>query len=331
MPLRSWIGRVGVQPVDCPTLLLEPALAEPVRVVADRVVVVAARDRLGDHRLEACPCRRTRSCACAGRRAGRRARRGPAARRRAPPRALPALAQLGRDPRRSRGIRRPPPRSRTRALARLDLGDPVLGDREPAPNGRLAQGDVVVLRAGEVLQQVAVASGGTTRRSKRRPSWLITVAFVPPFAATSTTHGSSQNASISACRRRSPSRSGRGRARSRGSAAPTLRSRPEQRPGGRRSVSSTARSRGSTVPRSARLGPSTACGFPSAARIFSSDLGPRPASPRSSCASAAALRPSTVVIPSSFQSRRAVFGPRPGRCMKLATSTGTSALRFVSA
>ena len=41
-------------------------------------------------------------------------------------------------------------------LARLDVLDAVLGDGQPAPNGVLAQGDVVVLRAGEVLEQVAV-------------------------------------------------------------------------------------------------------------------------------------------------------------------------------
>ena len=44
-------------------------------------------------------------------------------------------------------------------------------------------------------------------------------------------------------------------------------------------------------------------------------------------------RPSsaTVVIPSSFQIRRAVFGPRPGSRMKVASSGGTAAFRFVKA
>ena len=37
------------------------------------------------------------------------------------------------------------------------------------------------------------------------------------------------------------------------------------------------------------------------------------------------------MIPSSCQSRRAVFGPSPGSRMKVATSGGTSDLRFVSA
>ena len=49
------------------------------------------------------------------------------------------------------------------------------------------------------------------------------------------------------------------------------------------------------------------------------------------CASAAARRSATVVIPSSCQSRRAVFGPSPGSRMNVATSGGTSALRLVSA
>ena len=42
-------------------------------------------------------------------------------------------------------------------LAALDLGDAVLGDRQPTSLDFLAQRDVVILRAGEVLQQVPVA------------------------------------------------------------------------------------------------------------------------------------------------------------------------------
>ena len=45
---------------------------------------------------------------------------------------------------------------RAEDLARLDGLDAVLGDGEPAPNRVLAQREVVVLRAGEVLQQVPV-------------------------------------------------------------------------------------------------------------------------------------------------------------------------------
>src|SRR4051794_26921544 len=97
------------------------------------------------------------------------------------------------------------------------------------------------------------------------------------------------------------------------------------------STCTTARSFGSVVPRSARCGPSAARGRASASAIFCSVPGPMPACPRSSCASAAALSASTVVIPSSCQIRRAVFGPSPGRRMNVATSAGTSAFRFVSA
>ena len=39
----------------------------------------------------------------------------------------------------------------------LDSRDAVLGDREATANGILAQRDVVILRAAEVLQQVAIA------------------------------------------------------------------------------------------------------------------------------------------------------------------------------
>ena len=69
----------------------------------------------------------------------------------------------------------------------------------------------------------------------------------------------------------------------------------------------------------------------SASVIFASVPGPIPAWPCSCPPSAAACRAATVVIPSSCQMRRAVFGPSPGRRMNVATSSGTSALRFVSA
>ena len=84
-------------------------------------------------------------------------------------------------------------------------------------------------------------------------------------------------------------------------------------------------------PEQRRRGPCAACGLRERDGIFSSVPAPIPAWPRSCSASAAAFSPATVVIPSSFQIRRAVFGPRPGRRMKVATSAGTSAFRFVSA
>ena len=69
----------------------------------------------------------------------------------------------------------------------------------------------------------------------------------------------------------------------------------------------------------------------SACRIRSSVRAPKPERVRSCSASAAVRRSATVVIPSSFQILAADFGPSPGRRMKLTTSGGTIALRFVKA
>ena len=69
----------------------------------------------------------------------------------------------------------------------------------------------------------------------------------------------------------------------------------------------------------------------SAFRIFSSVFAPSPARPRSRSPSAAAFSSASVVTPSSFQIRAAVFGPRPGSRMKSTTSGGTAAFFFPSA
>ena len=66
------------------------------------------------------------------------------------------LAQLRRDPLVAEPLVDPLLARVLQLLARLDDGDRVLADREPLLHGALAQRDVVVLRAGEVLQQVAV-------------------------------------------------------------------------------------------------------------------------------------------------------------------------------
>ena len=50
----------------------------------------------------------------------------------------------------------------------------------------------------------------------------------------------------------------------------------------------------------------------SAASTFSSTFSPSPRTERIRCASAAALRSSSELIPSSSKSRRAVFAPSPG-------------------
>ncbi len=54
-------------------------------------------------------------------------------------------------------------------FARLDDGDTVLGDGEPATLRLLAHGDVVLLRAGEVLEQVAVALGRDDAEVEAKP------------------------------------------------------------------------------------------------------------------------------------------------------------------
>ena len=66
-------------------------------------------------------------------------------------------------------------------------------------------------------------------------------------------------------------------------------------------------------------------------RIRSSVFAPSPASVRSCSCSAACLSSSIVVTPSSCQIRAAVFGPRPGKRMKLTTSAGMIFFRFVRA
>ena len=69
------------------------------------------------------------------------------------------LAQLGRDPRVAEPLVEPLLGAVGVHLAGLDLLDAVLGDRELAAHGFLAQGDVVLLRAREVLEEVAVGLG----------------------------------------------------------------------------------------------------------------------------------------------------------------------------
>ncbi len=71
--------------------------------------------------------------------------------------------------------------------------------------------------------------------------------------------------------------------------------------------------------------------FASAASTRSSVFGPSPERSRSCCASAAARSSSTVVIPSSCQSRLAVFGPRPGTRMISTSPSGILSRSFWSA
>src|SRR3954447_17826480 len=173
-------------------------------------------------------------------------------------------------------------------------------------------------------------SAGTTRRSKRSPSFDRTVAFVSPCAATSATHFSFVKYSVS----------------SRGSVAVatmsrslnvSLRRRPEPASetctvaGCSRSTETTASTAGRPSPSSRRPSSGFSALNASALRIFSSLFAPSPASPRSCWASAAPFNSSIVVTPSSRQMRAAVFGPRPGRRMNWTTPSGTSARRLSSA
>ncbi len=69
------------------------------------------------------------------------------------------LAQLGRDPRVAEALVHALFGLVREDLAGLGVLDAVLGDRELAADGLLAQRDVVLLRAGEVVEQVAVRLG----------------------------------------------------------------------------------------------------------------------------------------------------------------------------
>ena len=135
--------------------------------------------------------RRSRSCACAGRRADRRASMQPGQRAAPRPprsrrgsRAAPGRSRRGRAPRRC------PPRSRRRrALVVVDAKQPVFVQLEAALDRAVAQRDVVRLRAGEVLHRGAAALGGTSRRSAWKPPCSSTLDLVSPWPRTRSTSG----------------------------------------------------------------------------------------------------------------------------------------------
>src|SRR5437763_3737980 len=146
--------------LDLLELRLQTSLAEVVRVVSDRVVLVSARDRTLEHLLE-------RALAV-----GRpvRVRVQVAAdvaqldelRKLASPGSLQlagVLAQLRRDRLVAEELVHRVLVGAAEDVARLDRRDAVLRDREPAPHGVLAHGDVVSLRAREVLEKVAERLG----------------------------------------------------------------------------------------------------------------------------------------------------------------------------
>ena len=174
-------------------------------------------------------------------------------------------------------------------LAGLDDGDRVLGDGVAASNGVLAQRDVVVLRAGEVLQQVAVALGRHDAQVEARAVVRDDRRLRRPFGRDVDDQAERAEVVDERCGSVAVAMMSRSRTVSRMRRAEPA-SDTSTDAGCSRSTSTTARSFGSVVPSSARRGPSVACGCASAAAIFSSVPGPMPACPRSSCASAAALQ-----------------------------------------
>ena len=156
-PLQDPEGRERlVERVDLLPLLLQPPVAQARRVVAHREVLVPERLRgaghLLDRRLPVRPGRvgvqvAAQVAALDEDRQLTAARGGQLA---------AVLAQLGRDVGVAEvGVELLLVGGRE-LLAGLGVRDRVLRDREAAANRVLAQRDVVVLRAGEVLQQVAV-------------------------------------------------------------------------------------------------------------------------------------------------------------------------------
>ena len=297
-------------------------------MVADREVLVAARVGAARPSPRACPCRPpTTSCACAGRRAGRRAPRAPAARRSAPRRARRGsrAARAGSNCVAEERVelllvaRRGRPRPSRRSST------PYSETESPARTARLAERDVVLLRAGEVLEQVAVATragrraGRSAGRRARR-----TVAFVSPsrddlhdprqlrepLGQGGRVGGGRDDVEVAerlACAgAREPASETR-------SAAAMRAQRLDDR--------GTAGSAAAEQRPVARVRPSPPRRAP-AGRFSSTSRRARRAS-----GAAAARRPSrssaSVVTPSSFQIRAAVFGPRPGRRMKRRLRAGS--------
>ena len=150
-----------------------------------------------------------------------------------------------------------------------------------------------------------------------------------PRATTSSTHVSFVNHSVSAGGSAAVAMMSRSRnvsLRRRTDPASETRSASDEL----RIVSTTASTAGRPWPSSGRIGSAVAASS-IAFRTRSSSFAPTPPSVRRRCCSAASFSSTSVVTPSSFQMRAAVFGPRPGRRRKRTTSGGIWARRFVSA
>ena len=130
-PLQELERHERVQLVDPLALLLQPPVAQAVRVVADRVVRVPLLDRARDHRLERVAAVRPGRVRVqvAAQVAGLDQLRQPVAARGVE--LAEILAELGRDPVvAEERVDLLLGRERVDGAA-LGLGDPVLGDREP--------------------------------------------------------------------------------------------------------------------------------------------------------------------------------------------------------
>ena len=307
----------AVQGGDRLGLGFEPPVAQAPRVVADGDAVRRAPSPRAPS-PRASRARPTSPCACAGRPAGRRARRAAGARRRARPRARPGSRAAPAGSRRSRGARRRPPRRPPGASPALDVEDAVLKDREAAADGVLAQGDVVVLRAREVLEQVPVAL--------RRDDAQVEAEALgddgrlrAPRATTSATHSRSAKKAVRQVDR-SPWRSGRGPSSSRA---------PADAPGLGDTVGEAALDlRHGAADRRKRLAQKRAAGRRGPSAEPPATSAPSSSWRRARQAAQALLlggrrRSSSDSTPSSDQSFRAVLGPRPGTCMT-STSPGGS-------
>ena len=128
-------------------------------MVANGDVAVPALLRRQHHLLERRAAVRPVRVHVGGRPSGRQARRAAVARRRARPRAPPGSRAAPAGSRRTRDGRRRPPRRPPGTSPALDVEDPYSLTERPAADGVLAEGDVVVHRACEVLEQVPVGLG----------------------------------------------------------------------------------------------------------------------------------------------------------------------------
>ena len=173
----------------------------------------------------------------------------------------------------------------------------------------------MVLRAREVLEQVAVALGRHDPQvDPEAPGAVTTVAFVVPRATTLEPTGS-------------PTKCADQRRRVRGGGdqveiAEALAPPPHAArfgdaiaAGCARSSSTSSRTTGSPEPSSPRGLADRPRRPPAPAAPSPRSSAPNPEKSRSRRASAALARPASVVIPSSDQIRAAVFGPTPGSRM----------------